>query len=40
MVDEIGFPYTDVDQPCRLGPDATNRRTTVSNIVVLDRWWT
>jgi C1A family cysteine protease len=37
VVDEIGFPYTDVDQPCRLGPDATNRRTTASNIVMLDR---
>ena len=22
VVDEVGFPYTDVDQPCRLGPDA------------------
>ena len=37
VVDEIGFPYTDVDQPCRLGPDATSRRTTASNVVVLDR---
>ncbi len=37
VVDEIGFPYTDDDQPCRLGPDATNRRTTISNFVVLDR---
>ncbi len=37
VVDEIGFPYTDVDQPCRLGPDATNRRTTASSVVVLDR---
>ena len=37
VVDEIGFPYTDGDQPCRLGPDATNRRTTASEIVVLDQ---
>ena len=37
VVDEIGFPYTDDDQPCRLGPDATNRRTTVGNVVVLDK---
>ena len=37
VVDEIGFPYTDEDQPCRLGPDATNRRTTVGNVVVLDK---
>ena len=35
--DEIGFPYTDDDQPCRLGPDATNRRTTASTVVVLDK---
>ena len=37
VVDEVGFPYTDDDQPCRLGPDATNRRTTISNFVVLDK---
>ena len=37
VVDEIGFPYTDDDQPCHLGPDATNRRTTASNFVVLDK---
>ena len=37
VVDTIGFPYTDVDQPCRLGPDAMNRRTTVSDVLVLDR---
>lgn len=37
VVDEIGFPYTDADQPCRLQPDAKNRRTTVGNVVVLDR---
>jgi hypothetical protein len=37
VVDEVGFPYTDDDQPCRLGPDATNRRTTISQFVVLDK---
>ena len=37
VVDEIGFPYTDDDQPCRLGPDATNRRTMISDFVVLDK---
>ena len=37
VVDELGFPYTDDDQPCRLGPDATNRRTTINKFVVLDR---
>ena len=37
VVDEIGFPYTDNDQPCRLGPDATNRRTTISKFAVLDQ---
>jgi C1A family cysteine protease len=37
VVDEIGFPYTDDDQPCHLGPDATNRRTSISKFVVLDK---
>jgi hypothetical protein len=37
VVDEFGFPYTDDDQPCHLGPDATNRRTTASKFEVLDK---
>ena len=37
VVDEVGFPYTDDDQPCHLGPGATNRRTTISKFVVLDK---
>ena len=36
VVDEACFPYTDDDQPCRLGSDAAARLSTASSFVVLD----
>ena len=36
MVDEACFPYTDQDQPCKLGSDATARLSTASSFVVLE----
>ena len=36
VVDEACFPYTDDDQPCKLGSDAAARLSTASSFVVLE----